>query len=522
MNMPVFREDQVSDEEAATIAEFLAANYVPALQAAPSALDKALTGLGGQEALQNLAAFSAESQGMRWTIDEQFSPGASAGPAGTFSLQMVYDIAGGNLRLDYTRQAGAGERQVSEIIAGDVGYLDGQDAAFGAPASVAMTSDRWASILKQQRLLNPHLLLRDLDPADVSDGGERIFNGTVHHRLVIADDVAPITLYVDAGTGQISKLETMENDHLRRDVPLEVFYYGWQSLGGGVAFPAEIYLALDGEIVHKEVRTALSVNPEVDSSLFDAPDGVTAEVDEDLAMRGALSGEFNQLFAASGFIKDGAQTAINADEIAPGIFLLGGVANNTMVVEQEDGIVVVDAPLHQYRSEAVIDWIASEFPDKPITHVASTHHHTDHSAGLRSYVAQGATVVLGEAAADYFADIFQAASTILPDALAENPVPATIEAVPADGSVTIDDDTYPVVVYPIANTHAEDMVIVYVGGAGVVFVSDLYSPNPAATSAGAGGQLLYDRITELGLEVETIAGGHGGSISFEDFEGQLE
>jgi hypothetical protein len=66
------------------------------------------------------------------------------------------------------------------------------------------------------------------------------------------------------------------------------------------------------------------------------------------------------------------------------------------------------------------------------------------------------------------------------------------------------------------------MVIVYVGGAGVVFVSDLYSPNPAATSAGAGGQLLYDRITELGLEVETIAGGHGGSISFEDFEGQLE
>jgi hypothetical protein len=66
------------------------------------------------------------------------------------------------------------------------------------------------------------------------------------------------------------------------------------------------------------------------------------------------------------------------------------------------------------------------------------------------------------------------------------------------------------------------MVIVYVDGAGVVFVSDLYSPNPAAESAGAGGELLNARITELGLEVSTIAGGHGGVIPYEDFEGLLE
>jgi glyoxylase-like metal-dependent hydrolase (beta-lactamase superfamily II) len=136
-------------------------------------------------------------------------------------------------------------------------------------------------------------------------------------------------------------------------------------------------------------------------------------------------------------------------------------------------------------------------------------------------VAEGATVVLGEAAVDYFSDIFPAASTILPDALAENPAPAIMEGVPADGSVTIADGTYPIEVYPIANSHAEDMVIVYVGGAGVVFVSDLYSPNPAAESAGAGGELLNNRITELGLAVSTIVGGHGGSIAYEDFEGLL-
>ena len=76
-------------------------------------------------------------------------------------------------------------------------------------------------------------------------------------------------------------------------------------------------------------------------------------------------------------------------------------------------------------------------------------------------------------------------------------------------------------VYPIKNTHAEDMVIIHVPNAGVVFISDLYSPNPAAQSAGAGGQLLHDNITANGLDVSIIAGGHGATIGFEDFEALL-
>jgi glyoxylase-like metal-dependent hydrolase (beta-lactamase superfamily II) len=76
-------------------------------------------------------------------------------------------------------------------------------------------------------------------------------------------------------------------------------------------------------------------------------------------------------------------------------------------------------------------------------------------------------------------------------------------------------------IYPIAQTHAEDMSIVYVADPGIVFVTDIYSPNPTADSAGAGGQLIADAIDELGLDVAWIVGGHGGAISFEDFQAQL-
>ncbi len=91
-----------------------------------------------------------------------------------------------------------------------------------------------------------------------------------------------------------------------------------------------------------------------------------------------------------------------------------------------------------------------------------------------------------------------------------------IYTVPVDGSFTIQDETQPVVVYSLSNAHARDMVISYVPNAGIVFVSDLYSPNPnATTNPGAGARAVKDTITVLGLDVKMVVGGHGGSISYD-------
>ncbi|MFQ5854354.1 MAG: MBL fold metallo-hydrolase [Anaerolineae bacterium] len=488
-----------------------------------SPLEKAFAGVGGVEALQNLSTLSIEASGVRRTMDEQFSPGVPDEAGSGFTMQLNYDIAGDNLRLDYTRQRFAGEHQMSEIITGELGVIDGQDALFGLPGLRNMTSDRWAAVRKQQRLLNPHLILREVaaDPSLATESGEQLLDGSVHHLLVIEDYVAPITLYVNASTGHIAKAATMENDHLRRDVLIEVFYNNWQPTRDGLFFPTELFLVVDGEILHKEVRSAIEVNQPLDSTLFKLPEGASPTFDEDLAAWGEMHHQVYQSFAAMGFPRSGLQTNVEAEELARGVYHVRGGSHHSLVIEQTKWIVVTEAPLHEARSAAVIDWIKTTFPDKPIMYVIATHHHTDHSAGLRTYVAEGATVVLHEAAKDLFEEVFQAPSTILPDRLALNPVAATIETVPADGSYTIPDETQPVAVYPIKNTHAEDMVIIHVPNAGVVFVSDLYSPNPNATSAGAGGQLLHDYITTNGLAVSIIAGGHGATIAFEDFEALL-
>jgi hypothetical protein len=42
-----------------------------------------------------------------------------------------------------------------------VGYITGVDANNSDPATKPMTSDRWGAVTREQRLLNPHLYLRE-------------------------------------------------------------------------------------------------------------------------------------------------------------------------------------------------------------------------------------------------------------------------------------------------------------------------------------------------------------------------
>ena len=58
-------------------------------------------------------------------------------------------------------------------------------------------------------------------------------------------------------------------------------------------------------------------------------------------------------------------------------------------------------------------------PSKPIQYVVNTHHHFDHSGGLRTFVAQGATVVTHEQNKDFYERVFfsSAPRTVQPDRL---------------------------------------------------------------------------------------------------------
>jgi glyoxylase-like metal-dependent hydrolase (beta-lactamase superfamily II) len=489
------------------------------LDPALSATDKLLTTIGGKPALTGLTTLTATVTGERFLLDEGYLPDDPSEPAATFQAQLRWDLVAGHLRLDYQRTVTApfaSAYTYTELLRTDGGWRTGIDNLFQVPGG-ALASERWASARRQQTLLHPAVIARGLATGKLTatDAGVGVIDGVLHHRLEVADPVAPLTLWIAVGTGRLSKLTTIENDHLRADVPVEVLYSDWTAAGGGVSVPRRAVITVGGELIHDELRTAITGNAAVPAATFTVPDGGQPSIVVDEVRRGERTHQFFEMFSSVGIPLAGGQTAIQATELAPGVWHLGGGSHNSLVVEQAAGAVVVEAPLYAARSEAVLAWVANQFPGKPVSHVIATHFHGDHAGGLRTFVAAGTTVIAGDAALGLYRRVFGARRTIEPDRLAAAPRLAVLRGVAPGGHLTLADAARPVEIYTVTTTHAADMLVAVVSG--VLFVSDLFSPGIPASPVAL--RELRQAITDNpAIPVARLAGGHGGTATLAELD----
>jgi glyoxylase-like metal-dependent hydrolase (beta-lactamase superfamily II) len=338
--------------------------------------------------------------------------------------------------------------------------------------------------------------------------------------LLVDDDAAPVRLYVDSRTGRIDRLTSLDHHPNRGDITVVVDYSAWRSAGAGVRFPREVSLSEDGRVLHSETRSTVRANAAIAPSRFAIPGSVDATFDRTLARRGARTTEWLMSFAHLGFIKDGPATQIAPRAVAPGSTLIQGIPNNSMIVEQQNGIVVVEGALSSARAEALIRYIRATYPGKPIRYVTGSHHHADHAGGMRPFVALGAQAVVHTEAARFFRGVFaNRDSRLLPDRLDGSERAARIVSVPATGSTTLADPVRPVTVLAERTTHATTTILVFVPSEGVLFVNgDTYTPG---TPPGPGARSLDQTIRANGLNVRWIVGGHAGVVSYADFQTAL-
>src|SRR5262249_61086286 len=110
-----------------------------------------------------------------------------------------------------------------------------------------------------------------------------------------------------------------------------------------------------------------------------------------------------------------ATSSLRLVEVALGVLHEVGGSHNAMVVEMQDFLVVFDAPVSDWQSKWTLSQLQGKYPGKPVKYLVLTHHHMDHVGGLRAYVAQGATLVVGKGAGDHFRRVLAAPFTRNPD-----------------------------------------------------------------------------------------------------------
>ncbi|MEE2963425.1 MAG: MBL fold metallo-hydrolase [Acidobacteriota bacterium] len=211
---------------------------------------------------------------------------------------------------------------------------------------------------------------------------------------------------------------------------------------------------------------------------------------------------------------------VDSQRLADGVWLIGGGSHHSVVVEFSDHVVVIEAPLNEARSLAVIGEVYRVIPDKPIRFIVTTHHHWDHLGGLRAYVHEGATVVTHESNKPYYQEVLRAGPWLLePDRLSLYPPEEWSEGYIFETLIeksVLADQTRMVEVHNLPGlAHAAGMLIAYLPSEKILIQADLHSSQQQAPNASS--RTLLRALQQLELDVETIVGIHGSPVSLSDF-----
>jgi Metallo-beta-lactamase superfamily len=106
---------------------------------------------------------------------------------------------------------------------------------------------------------------------------------------------------------------------------------------------------------------------------------------------------------------------VTAEKVAEGVWFVAGGSHNSVAIEMADHFVLVETPLNDTRTQAVIEQVKQLAPAKPIRFAVNSHLHFDHAGGVRTAIAEGATVLTQAANVAYFERAFAQPNTLRPD-----------------------------------------------------------------------------------------------------------
>ena len=499
---------------------------------AKQTLRKMAKAMGGIGKIKKLSGLRLIASGQRFEPEQSFQPGGEFIHMADYRHILTQSFIKPRLRIDWsvdTHYPAIATRQYSEVINGEHAAIFGSDG-FSGLQQAPMQATRMGARIKQYLASSPLALLHYAmkNPEQISYAGMAIRDNKKHHVIAFNTWQQPLHLFIDISSGLPAQLETLEEDAVYGDALWKVKYSQWKEFEE-VILPTQLTHYLEGRLIHSLERDSIELLTSIDESLFEIPSSLQTPLDEDAFTWGIQSSQWFGRFSLTGIPMDldqRGQQSIFLQEIAPGVTIIQGFTHNTLVIEMEGYLVVVDPGLYEQRTGNILKAIKQSWGDTPIKYTVATHFHNDHIGGIRGYAALGATLIIGEGTRSHYQTMLAAPHTVAPDLLSTKQLDIKFIEVGTDKPLIISDGRRKIHLIDIPNRHSVAMLMPYIEDINLAFVTDLYNPelfNPPIPALFSFWSLdLLEALQDLDLNIKTISGAHGSTVSYEDFVSDVE
>ncbi|RPH59123.1 MAG: hypothetical protein EHM89_11250 [Acidobacteria bacterium] len=440
--------------------------------------------LGGAARIQAVRTLTVEGEGTAPNVGQNRLPDDELPIWKVTDYQRQIDLANNRARVKQVRTAQflfAGDNVQRQ----DVGLDD--EVAFGvAPdGRAARAGEQVARDRRVELLHHPLTILRaSLDPA------AKVANPRQDGTAQVVDVTTPqgdmLTLAVDGSTKLPVRVSSLAYHPNMGDVTIATSFADYEETGG-LRLP-------------KRLSTTIEQYPQFDLQV------TRNTVDADV---GDLSAPADVKASPA----PGPPTVqVTVEPVGKGIWWLAGSGNHRSIVfEFDDHLLLFEVPVNEARTKAVIDR-ARTLSSKPLTHAVVSHHHFDHSGGLRVAAAEGLTLITHRSNEAFFKNLVARKHSIVQDALARNPQPLKLDLV--DDERVLKDASMEVRLYHLLDNPREGTnLYAYVPRDRILVQADLYDSNWLYHHWG---ENVLDNVERRKLRVDRHVPVHGAIQSFAD------
>lgn len=367
-------------------------------------IQSAAQALGGADHVRAVKTLIVEGGGINPNVGQNRNPDDPLPNWKVTEYKKTVDLPHGRMRIEQHRQAEfpfsmANDVRQNLVLDGDIAFnVDPSGKATRAPE--AAVRDRRIEMLD-----NPVAIVRaTLDPTTKlshlrSEGDLRVLDVTTRQG-------DQLTLAINASTHLPASLRWLSSSDNLGDIHNETFFEDYETVGG---------LKLPRHYVTK----------------IDFRNYTTADIRVSKNTVGAPAGDLSAPAAVKAATPPPPPTfKVNPVRVAEGVWWLQSTGNHSSAMyEFADHLTMYEAPSSAAQAHALLAAARAAVPSKPLTEIIISHHHFDHTGGLRTVVAEGLTIISHKDNEQFFRELVARPATLHPDDLAKHPMPLKFRGV---------------------------------------------------------------------------------------------